>query len=153
MTLIARNTGWRPTGQTAAMSAVLTSPPAAAPAASVTPQPSAAPPLTVALLCAAWCRTCEAFRPAFDARAARAAGQAHRWIDVEDEADALGDLDIETFPTLLLARGGEVLFFGPILPRTETIDALVAARGAQGDAPAATPAPADLADLLAHLAV
>jgi hypothetical protein len=108
-------------------------------------------PLTVALLCAAWCRTCEAFRPAFDARAARAAGQAHRWIDVEDEADALGDLDIETFPTLLLARGGEVLFFGPILPRTEAIDALVAARSAPDAVPAL--AAADLAGLLAHLAV
>lgn len=151
MTLIARNTGCRRSGQTAAMSAVLTCPPAAAPAASVAPSPSVAPPLTVALLCAAWCRTCESFRPVFDARAARAAGQTHRWIDVEDAADALGDLDIETFPTLLLARGGEVLFFGPILPRAEAIDALVAARSAP-DAVAA-PAAADLADLLAHLAV
>lgn len=127
------------------MSAVLTAPPAST-------VPSAAAPLTVALLCAAWCRTCEAFRPAFDARAARAAGQAHRWIDVEDEADALGDLDVETFPTLLLARGGEVLFFGPILPRVEAIDALVTARADDAGTSGAA-AGDDLAGLLAHLAV
>jgi len=40
------------------------------------------------------------------------------WIDVEDEADALGDLDIETFPTLLLAAdGSQVGFFGPLPPQ------------------------------------
>ena len=34
-----------------------------------------------------------------------------------DEADALGDIDIETFPTLLVAHAGRVLFAGPVLPR------------------------------------
>ncbi|MCK7492377.1 MAG: thioredoxin family protein [Comamonadaceae bacterium] len=68
---------------------------------------------TVACLCAAWCRTCDAVRPHFEARSAAHAGIAHRWIDIEDEADALGDLDIETFPTLLVVRDGVPLFFGP----------------------------------------
>jgi thioredoxin 1 len=35
------------------------------------------------------------------------------WVDIEDESELVGDLDIEDFPTLLLARGGRVLFFGP----------------------------------------
>jgi len=48
---------------------------------------------TIACLCAAWCRTCDEVRPHCEARAAALPAIAHRWIDVEDEADALGDLD------------------------------------------------------------
>lgn len=38
------------------------------------------------------------------------------WLDIEDRADDLGDLDIENFPTLLILRGDLVLFFGTMLP-------------------------------------
>ena len=82
---------------------------------------------TVACLCAAWCRTCDAVRPHFEARAAAQTHLTHRWIDVEDEADVIGDLDIETFPTLLVVRDGVPLFFGPVLPKPEAVDALIAA--------------------------
>jgi len=44
-------------------------------------------------------------------------GHRYRWIDIEDEADAIGDIDVETFPTLLVAFQGQVLFAGPVLPR------------------------------------
>lgn len=108
---------------------------------------------TVACLCAAWCRTCDAVRPHFEARAAAHAGIAHRWIDIEDEADALGDLDIETFPTLLVVRDGVPLFFGPVLPKPEAVDALVAALIADPTPRAASAIDADeLAPLLALLA-
>lgn len=109
-----------------------------------------APNWTVACLCAAWCRTCDEFRPIFDAHARTQPAAAHHWIDVEDEADDIGDLDIETFPTLLLARDGVPVFFGPVPPRAGTIDSLAAALGA-----AARPTPVgaaeELAPLLAHL--
>jgi len=82
---------------------------------------------TVAYLCAAWCRTCDEVRPQFEARALAQPQVAHVWIDVEDEADDLGDLDIATFPTLLVVRDGVPLFFGPVLPRAEAVDALLAA--------------------------
>ncbi len=41
----------------------------------------------------------------------------YRWIDIEDEADLVGDIDVETFPTLMLAHAGQLLFAGPVLPR------------------------------------
>jgi len=108
---------------------------------------------TVACLCAAWCRTCDAVRPHFEARAEAHAGIAHRWIDIEDEADALGDLDIETFPTLLVVRDGMPLFFGPVLPKPEAVDALVAALIADPTPRAAGAIDAaELAPLLALLA-
>lgn len=84
-------------------------------------------PFVAAALCASWCRTCEAWRPVFDAAVAvlRAEGVAieSRWIDIEDEAAWLGDLDIETFPTLLvLAPGGGVRFAGPLAPQPATLE-------------------------------
>ena len=39
-----------------------------------------------------------------------------RWLDIEDCADDMGDLDVENFPTLLITRGDVVLFFGTMLP-------------------------------------
>ena len=70
----------------------------------------------VACLCAAWCDVCRQFRPAFDALAARYPAHRFVWVDVEDEADIVGDFDVEDFPTLLIQRGDTVVFFGTVLP-------------------------------------
>jgi hypothetical protein len=89
------------------------------------------PPLLVACLCAQWCRTCDAYRDTLAAtRDAMRLGHPDRptrfvWVDIEDESELVGDLDIEDFPTLLLARGDQVLFFGPVLPHAQTLDRLV----------------------------
>jgi hypothetical protein len=97
------------------------------------PTPSALP-LLVACLCAQWCRTCDAYRDTLahvrDALQPTHPGSPMRflWVDIEDESELVGDLDIEDFPTLLLARGDQVLFFGPLLPHAQTLDRLV--RGA-----------------------
>jgi hypothetical protein len=79
--------------------------------------------LHVACLCAAWCRTCESYREVFEAACAELpqAGLQVRWIDVEDEAELVGDLDIETFPTLLIADAEHVRFAGPLTPQPETL--------------------------------
>jgi thioredoxin 1 len=93
-----------------------------------------AEPLLVACLCAQWCRTCDAYRDTLvatrDAMRLGHPGAALRfaWIDIEDESELVGDLDIEDFPTLLIARGDRVLFFGPVMPHAQTLDRLV--RGA-----------------------
>ena len=95
------------------------------------PSSPTAEPLLVACLCAQWCRTCDAYRDTLlhvrDALQLShpAAGMRFQWIDIEDESELIGDLDIEDFPTILLARGGQVLFFGPILPHAQTLDRLV----------------------------
>ena len=83
-------------------------------------------PLLVACLCAQWCGTCRDYRAVFDALAAEL-GSATQfvWVDIEDEADALGDIDVEDFPTLLVARGDSVLFFGPLTPQPPTLARLV----------------------------
>jgi thioredoxin 1 len=70
----------------------------------------------VACLCAAWCDVCRQFRPAFDALAARHPEHRFVWVDIEDEADIVGDFDVEDFPTLLIQRADTVVFFGTVLP-------------------------------------
>ncbi len=80
-------------------------------------------------LCAEWCGTCRDYRPLFDEVAARHAGLQVGWVDIEDEADFVGDVEVETFPTLLIAdvtAGGVVVrFFGPLTPHAQTLARLV----------------------------
>ncbi|MEP6738733.1 MAG: thioredoxin family protein [Caldimonas sp.] len=88
--------------------------------------PQAASGLLVACLCAAWCGSCRDYRPTFDALAAQFTGRAEfTWVDVEDEADALGDLDIEDFPTLFISTGDKTLFLGPVTPQAQTAERIV----------------------------
>jgi thioredoxin 1 len=70
----------------------------------------------VACLCAAWCGTCATYRATFDEVAARHPDKQFVWIDIEDQADLVGDLDVENFPTLLMQRGDTVAFFGTMVP-------------------------------------
>jgi len=88
----------------------------------------------VACLCAAWCDVCRQYRPAFEALAERHPDKQFVWIDIEDEADIVGDFDVENFPTLLLARGGVPHFFGTLLPHAGVLQRLLAQAQA-GDLP------------------
>lgn len=81
----------------------------------------------VACLCAAWCDVCKAYRAAFDNLAAQHPDKRFLWIDIEDQSDLVGDLDIENFPTLLLQRGDQVAFFGAVQPDIGIVKRLVAA--------------------------
>jgi len=92
---------------------------------------------TVVCLCAAWCRTCEGYGPAFAQRAAQAADARHIWIDVEDDEAIVGDIDIETFPTLLVLQGERPMFFGPVLPHIDVVDRTL--RALQQHGPAGDP--------------
>jgi thioredoxin 1 len=83
----------------------------------------------VACLCAAWCVACREYGATFAALAAQFGAEVDfAWIDIEDDADALGDLDIEDFPTLVIADSGGARFFGPVTPQAQTAERLI--RGA-----------------------
>ena len=82
--------------------------------------------LRVVCLCAAWCGVCADYRAVFDAASAESgAAAAFAWIDIEDDAGLLDDVDVENFPTLLMARGDRTLFFGPITPQPSKLARLV----------------------------
>jgi thiol-disulfide isomerase/thioredoxin len=86
-----------------------------------TPQPS----LLVVCLCAAWCGVCRDYAPRFAQVQAKYPQATFLWVDVEDEADLLHPLDVEDFPTLLMATGPEPRFFGPLTPQVEMLERLV----------------------------
>lgn len=71
----------------------------------------------VVCLCAAWCDTCAEFRDTF-ARLERAHPRtAFVWLDVEDDAALVGDLEIENFPALDVYRDDGPRFYGVTLPQ------------------------------------
>jgi thioredoxin 1 len=101
---------------------------------------------TVVVLCAAWCDACRTFRPEFDRLAHARRDTRFIWLDVEDEAALVGDIDVENFPTLAVFRGDVPVFFGVCLPQRAVIAKLIAAfmrdepvRAAVPDAVAALP--------------
>lgn len=110
--------------------------------------PTAQEDWQVVCLCAEWCGTCREWRPQLAAQAAQMPGVQFGWVDVEDQADAMGDLDIETFPTLLIAQGNQVRFLGPVLPAASAITRLL--QSLAGD-PKAGNASADADNLLTRL--
>jgi thioredoxin 1 len=81
--------------------------------------------LVVVILCAAWCDTCAEFRAASE-RLAQARPQAtFVWLDIEDDAEVAGDIDVENFPTLAIFRGREAVHFGVSLPHETTVGRLI----------------------------
>lgn len=83
-------------------------------------------PLLVACLCAAWCRTCDDYRPTFDLLAREFARDARFvWVDIEDDEAALGGVDVVDFPTLLVGHGVVIDFYGPVLPHAQTARQLI----------------------------
>jgi thioredoxin 1 len=84
-------------------------------------------------LCAEWCHVCREWRETFSQAAAAYPEIRFAWVDVEDEAEAMGDLDIETFPTLLIARDDQPFFLGPIQPSGSQLTRLIASLTQGGD--------------------
>ena len=98
-------------------------------------------------LCAQWCGVCRDWRATFDAVAASHPGDRFVWIDIEDDDELVGDLEIDTFPTLLVGTAHRVLFFGPVMPSPELLTRLLASLDGS-----VTPAEAaDASDLLQRL--
>lgn len=79
----------------------------------------------VVCLCAAWCGVCRDWDGIFRSLAADFPDTHFAWIDVEDDDEAMGDVDIETFPTLLVAQAGTVHFFGPVAPAAAQVRQLL----------------------------
>ena len=81
--------------------------------------------LVVVTLCAAWCDTCTQFRAAYERLAQARPHAAFVWLDIEDDAEIAGDIDVENFPTLAIYRGRAPLHFGVSLPHETTVGRLI----------------------------
>ena len=81
--------------------------------------------LLVACLCADWCGTCREYQPQFAQLQAKFPGIQFLWIDVEDACELVDPIEVDNFPTLLLATREQVRFFGTVLPHMETLQRLI----------------------------
>ena len=91
----------------------------------------------VVCLCAQWCGVCREYRGAFEALAGDWPQVRFAWVDVEDEEDVVGDVDVETFPTILIADGHVARFLGPVLPQAQVLARMLQALQGDVGAPAA----------------
>lgn len=83
--------------------------------------------MDVYLLCADWCGTCCAIKPEWVDIALP--GFAFHWIDIEDQADAMQDIEITDFPTVVVADAqGQIHFAGTVEPRTAQLQKLLRAK-------------------------
>lgn len=89
----------------------------------------------IVCLCAAWCRTCGTYRAVFDDVALQHPHLHFVWVDIEDDAALVGDLDVETFPTLLIADGQGVRFLGPVPPQKGVLVRMLASAPMAAGAP------------------
>ena len=105
-------------------SSVLTTAPAQAPALNKALSDNA---FLVVGLCAAWCNTCTEFRETFEDIAAERRDDTFVWIDIEDDADIAGEIDIDNFPTLAVFHRERVLHFGVSLPQRSVVTRLLTA--------------------------
>jgi len=79
----------------------------------------------VTCICALWCDTCVEYRPGFEALAADFPQAEFAWLDTEDDADEVGEREIENFPTVEVKHGEKVIFYGVMLPKHELLRRLL----------------------------
>jgi thioredoxin 1 len=82
--------------------------------------------LLVVCFCAAWCRTCDDYTQVISTLKSKYSSQVEFvWIDIEDQADLLDNIDVENFPTLLISDNNELYFWGTVLPHAATASQLI----------------------------
>ncbi len=69
--------------------------------------------LWVICLCAQWCGICRQMQASLLQEQRFLPMVRWLWVDIEEHANLLGDLEVETFPTYLIGRRGEVLLYAP----------------------------------------
>lgn len=92
--------------------------------------------LLIACFCAAWCDTCTLYQDRFEQLAKEQPQYTFVWIDIEDHPTLLGDEDIENFPTILVEKNDQALFFGTMLPHIQQLDRLLTSLADNPDAQA-----------------
>ncbi len=91
------------------------------------------PDVLVACLCAKWCGVCRDYAVEFNTLAQRFAQMRFVWVDVEDASELVDPIEVENFPTLLIACGAEAHFFGDLSPKVALLERIVRERVVEAD--------------------
>jgi thiol-disulfide isomerase/thioredoxin len=114
-----------------------------------TPEGGTLDRILVACLCAEWCTACREFRVVFEQVGADHPDVLFLWVDIENSAALLDRIEVENFPTILIGEGSTPCFFGPIMPRREVLQRLIAVQRRHNASRAALAA--DISGLLRRL--
>lgn len=79
-------------------------------------------PLLVACICAEWCKTCNTYREIFfNAQSQFEGAVSFHWLDIEDDDELLQSVEVDNFPTILIANSTAVSFYGVLQPHEATL--------------------------------
>ena len=81
----------------------------------------------VIVLCAAWCGTCRGFQETVEELAQHFPDTLFVWLDIEDDAEVAGDIDVMNFPSFAVFREGVAVHYGVSLPHQGVVRRLLAA--------------------------
>jgi thiol-disulfide isomerase/thioredoxin len=100
--------------------------------------PPNAPDMLVACLCADWCGACREYQPLFAQMQKEYPAAKLMWIDIEDQADLVDPIEVDNFPTLLIAVQGHAKFYGTVTPHMDTLRRLFQSYAENPDLPEVT---------------
>lgn len=96
--------------------------------------------IRVICLCAAWCSVCRDFIETYRSAQEGDPNVVYELLDIEDDVERLGEVEVENFPCVLVGAQGEPVFFGAIAPNRASLERLIR------KAPDMPPLPADYPD-------
>ncbi len=79
--------------------------------------------LKVLIVCASWCGVCREYKNMISSDLE----PKPIWVDVDDFETIADDLSIKTFPTIVILDDSDVLFFGSIDTKQDSLHALITA--------------------------
>jgi hypothetical protein len=79
--------------------------------------------LTALIVCATWCGVCRDYKSMVEGNLEITP----IWVDVDDFETIADEISIETFPTIVILDGVDILFFGSIDAKQDALPTLITA--------------------------
>jgi hypothetical protein len=79
--------------------------------------------IKILVVCADWCSVCRSYKVILN----DLSGFDINWIDINDFESLTDEIEIETFPSVIIFDETDILFFGPIEPNKNSLTSLLSA--------------------------
>ena len=79
--------------------------------------------IKILVVCADWCSVCSGYKVTLN----DLSGFDINWIDINDFESLTDEIEVETFPTVIIFNGVDVLFLGAVEPNIKALTSLLSA--------------------------